>query len=381
MVAAFHVGKVPPALPSIREGLDASLGQAGWLLSTVNLISAVGGMALALSADRFGHRRLVILGTALCLVASVGGAFAGSVELLLACRVIEGLGFITVVVSIPTLVLRIAAASDQRIAMAFWSTYMPTGAGSMMLVAALILPFASWRGVWLVAAAASAAMLVALLLGARSRQELDRPAAGERRLLKEMGEVATSGGPLAIALCFGAYSCCWFVVVGFLPTLLIERLGVSASTAAIVTALVTIVNIAGNLAGGLLLQRGFARRTVILGATLPMALCAAGIFLDGVPDLMRLVLAGVYSAVIGAVPSALFTAIPVHAPRPPLVGAATGLLMQGSNIGGLIGPPITAALVSAGGWANAAWLTSVALATVSGAGIFLHWRERRKLAA
>ena len=381
MVAAFHVGKVPPALPSIRDGLGASLGQAGWLLSTVNLISAVGGMALALSADRFGHRRLVILGTALCLVASVGGAFAGSVEWLLACRVIEGLGFITVVVSIPTLVLRIAAASDQRIAMAFWSTYMPTGAGSMMLVAALILPFASWRGVWLVAAAASAAMLVALLLGARSRQELDRPAAGERRLLKEMGEVATSGGPLAIALCFGAYSCCWFVVVGFLPTLLIERLGVSASTAAIVTALVTIVNIAGNLAGGLLLQRGFARRTVILGATLPMALCAAGIFLDGVPDLMRLVLAGVYAAVIGAVPSALFTAIPVHAPRPPLVGAATGLLMQGSNIGGLIGPPITAALVSAGGWANAAWLTSVALATVAGAGIFLHWRERRKLAS
>ena len=84
MVAAFHVGKVPPALPSIRDGLGASLGQAGWLLSTVNLISALGGMAFALSADRFGHRRLVILGTTLCLVASVGGAFAGSVELLLA---------------------------------------------------------------------------------------------------------------------------------------------------------------------------------------------------------------------------------------------------------------------------------------------------------
>ena len=380
MVAAFHVGKVPPALPSIRDGLGASLGQAGWLLSTVNLISALGGMAFALSADRFGHRRLVILGTTLCLVASVGGAFANSVELLLVCRVVEGLGFITVVVAIPTLVLRIADASDQRIAMAFWSTYMPTGAGSMMLVAALILPFASWRGVWLVAAAASATMLVALLLAARSRRELDRAPVSDRRLVKEMAEVATSGGPLAIALCFGAYSCCWFVVVGFLPTLLIERLGVSASTAAIVTALVTIVNIAGNLAGGFLLQRGVPRIAVILGATLPMALCAGGIFLDGVPDVMRLILAGLYSAAIGAVPSALFTAIPVHTPRRPLVGAATGLLMQGSNIGGLLGPPITAALVSAGGWAAAAWLTSIALGVVAGAGIFLHWREKRKVA-
>ena len=76
--------------------------------------------------------------------------------------------------------------------------------------------------------------------------------------------------------------------------------------------------------------------TALDGASVP-----PGIFVDGVPDLLRLVLAGVYSAVIGVVPAALFTAIPVHAPRPQLVGASTGLLMQGSNFGSLIGPPIT----------------------------------------
>jgi MFS family permease len=85
-VAAFHVGKVPPSLPSIREELGATLRQAGWLLSTVNLMTAVGGMAIALSADRFGHRRLVILGTALCMTASLFGAWSGSVEALLAWR-------------------------------------------------------------------------------------------------------------------------------------------------------------------------------------------------------------------------------------------------------------------------------------------------------
>ena len=37
MVAAFHVGKVPPALPSIRAELGVSLQQAGWLLSAINL--------------------------------------------------------------------------------------------------------------------------------------------------------------------------------------------------------------------------------------------------------------------------------------------------------------------------------------------------------
>jgi MFS family permease len=381
MVAAFHVGKVPPALPSIRDELGASLTQAGWLLSIVNLVTAIGGMAIALLADRFGHRRLVILGTALCLLASLGSAAADSVTTLLLGRVFEGLGFIAVVVAIPTLVLRLAAPSDQRFAMAWWSTYMPAGAGVMMLAAAVVLPGTSWRVAWIAAAGASAVMLLALLWRALPSRELDPVPMARHPVLAEMAEVATSGGPLAIALCFGAYSCCWYTIVGFLPTLQIERLGFTTSTAAIVTAVVTFVNVGGNLVSGWLLQRGVARGVVIVGAAMPMAFCAAGIVVDGVPDLLRLVLAGLYSAVIGAVPAALFAAIPVHAGRPQLVGAATGLLMQGSNLGALLGPPITAVLVSTGGWPAAACLTSVASGVIALAGIFLHWREKRKLVA
>jgi MFS family permease len=381
IVAAFHVGKVPPSIPSIREDLGADLRQAGWLLSMVNLTAALGGMTIALTVDRFGHRRLVVLGTALCFAASLLGALAGSIELLLVWRFLEGLGFIVITVSIPTLVLRITEPADRHRAMTFWTSYMPAGAGSMMLIAAVILPGSSWRAAWLVASGASAIMLVALLLRAGPRHELDIERVKRRPILHEMAEVASSGGPLAIALCFGAYSACWLAVIGFLPTLQVERLGFSTSLAAIVTAAVTVINVAGNLASGWLLQRGVPRVAVISGATISMAVCAAGIFIDGVPDLLRLFLAGLYSAVIGVVPGALFTALPVHSPRPALVGASTGLLMQGSNFGGLIGPPITGALVASGGWPAAAWLTSAALGTLVAGSLFLHWRERRKLRA
>ena len=379
VVAAFHVGKMPPSIPSIRAELDASLRQAGWLLSTINLVTALGGMAIALTADRFGHRRLVLLGTGLCAVASLFGAFAVDVELLLVTRVVEGLGFIAVTVAAPTLLLRICTPASQRIAMAIWTTYMPAGAGTMMLISAVILPLSSWRIVWLVASTASIFMLTALLVVGLRRRELDPVPVGHRSVLGEMKEVASSGGPLAIALCFGAYSCCWFAVVGFLPTLQIDRLGFSTSTAAIVTALVAMVNVTGNLSAGWLLHHGVPRVVVIVGAAVTMSLCAAGVFVDGVPDILRLVLAGIYSAVIGVIPGSLFTAIPVHAPRPQLAGAATGLLMQGSNIGSLMGPPITGALVATAGWPSAAWLTSIALGVAAAAGLFLHWREKRKL--
>jgi MFS family permease len=308
----------------------------------------------------------------------LGGA-APSANVLLGLRVLEGLGFICVVVAIPPLVVRIAAPRDLRIALPVWSTYMPAGAGVMMLISSVVLLEMSWRWVWWIAAAASGAMLLALWLRTPRRPELDPVVAARRPILAEMAEVATSGGPLAIGICFGAYSCCWFAVVGFLPTLQVERLHFTQETAAIVTTLVTMVNIGGNLLAGWLLQRRVPRVVIIVTATVSMAVCASSIFVDGVPDLARLVLAGVYSAVIGVVPGCLFTAVPVHAPRPQLVGAATGLLMQVSNFGALIGPPITAALVSAGGWPAAAWMTSIALGIAALAGLFLHWRERRRI--
>lgn len=381
LVAASHVGKMPPSLPSVRAELGATLRQAGWLLSIVSLMTAVGGMAIALTADRLGHRRLVLFGTTTALLASLLGAFSGNVTQLFVGRFFEGLGFIAATAAIPPLLLRIARPSDARRVMSLWSLYMPAGAGAMMLVAALTLPHASWRTVWLISATASAAMLVTLVIRALPRRDLDAQPTERRPILHEMIEVATSGGPLAIALCFGAYSSCWFAIVGFLPTLQIERLGFDAWTAAVVTAAVVFVNAAGNLMAGVLLHRGVPRVALIVGSTVTMAFCAAAVFVEGVPDVARLVLAGIYSMVIGLVPGALFTAVPVHAPRPPLVGATTGLLMQGSNIGALIGPPITATVVSAGGWPAAAWFTSAALGVAALAGAFLHWRERRKLPA
>ena len=256
---------------------------------------------------------------------------------------------------------------------------MPAGAGIMMLIAAIVLPGTSWRIAWMVAAGASAAMLALLFWLAVPNHELDAVPLLRHPVLSEMAEVTSRGGPLAIAVCFGAYSCCWYTIVGFLPTLQIERLGLPTATAAIVTAVVTIVNVGGNLLAGWLLMRGVARGTIIVAAALSMAVCAAGIFVDGVPDALRLPLAGLYSALIGAVPAALFAAVPVHAGRLQLVGATTGLLMQGSNLGSLVGPPITAALVSAGGWPAATWLTSISLGIVAAAALFLQWRERRKV--
>jgi MFS family permease len=58
----------------------------------------------------------------------------------------------------------------------------------------------------------------------------------------------------------------------------------------------------------------------------------------------------VFSAAGGLVPVALIDGAPRHAPRPELVGATLGFLMQGNNVGLLLGPVIAGALAAAFGW-------------------------------
>ncbi|MFI4927598.1 MAG: MFS transporter, partial [Burkholderiales bacterium] len=58
--AALHVGKLPPALPVLRESLHIGLVQAGFLLSLVQLAGMTLGLAIGAAADSLGPRRTMV---------------------------------------------------------------------------------------------------------------------------------------------------------------------------------------------------------------------------------------------------------------------------------------------------------------------------------
>ncbi len=377
LAVASQVGKVPPSLPAIRAELGIDLRAAGWFVSLINLMTALVGVLVALTADRVGHRRLAVAGLVAGVLASAAGALTASAATLFACRIIEGLGFLAVVVSVPTLLLRLTAPHDVRRVMALWGAYLPGGAGLMALASAFLLPTVGWRGVWWTTAGVLVLATVSILSSTVGRG-VNAAAHGERRSLgRDLRDVGASRGALAIGACFGFYASSWLALVGFLPTLQVERLGIDPVVAAATTAGVITANVIGTVVAGALLHRGWQRLTILVATAAIMALTAAGVFLDLLPPLLRLTTAFIFSAVSSAIPGALFAAVPVHAPRPALVGATTGMLMQGSNIGLLLGPPVVAALVSAGGWSWALLYTTPALGGAALAAWALHRAEQR----
>jgi len=71
LIAAGHVGKLPPALPFIRADLGLDIITAGWLASTFSATGMTIAIFLGAVADRLNHWRLAIGGLALMAVSGV----------------------------------------------------------------------------------------------------------------------------------------------------------------------------------------------------------------------------------------------------------------------------------------------------------------------
>ena len=137
-----------------------------------------------------------------------------------------------------------------------------------------------------------------------------------------------------------------------------------------------LANVPGNLIGGSLLQRGWQRGKLIAGASLVTGLCGAGIFLDGLPDVLRYALCVLLSFVGGLIPASVLSASVHLARTPKQIGTLQGLFMQMGNVGPFIGPPVIAAIVAASGlWREALWVTGTAAACGLALGLALRRYE------
>jgi len=361
IAAGCQVGKVPPSLPFLREDLNLSLFAAGWVISVLSVIAACGGAVAGAAADWLGHRRVALLGLSATTIAGLLGSLAQTPGQLLLTRFFEGIGYIAISVAGPVLIIQATRPQDERIALSMWSAYMPGGTSLMLLLSPLFLHSVGWRGLWVVNGLLVAGF--ALILARAVPRPPPSVGGAPIRFLPELRKTLSRPGPIVLGLYFGLFALQFMAVVGFLPTLLIEEMGLGKATAAVLSGVVVLLNVPGNLFGGWLLHRG-ARRALALGlASAAMGLCALGIYSPLLPAVLRYGLCLVFTGVGGIIPAALYGAAPAYAPSRAALATTNGVMMQGGNIGSMLGPPAVAAVVAAGGgWQAAPWLLVAAAA-------------------
>ncbi|HRV77211.1 MAG TPA: MFS transporter [Thauera sp.] len=360
MVAALHIGKIPPAIPVLRDALGLSLVEAGFLLSMVQMAGMLGGVFIGLAADGFGLRRSVLLGQAVLVAASLAGAWATQPGELLALRAIEGFGFLLCVLPVPSLIRQLVPPSRLALHLGLWGTYMATGTSLVLAAGPLLMGAIGWQGLWVALAMASAAVAGWLFLRVpsdRVRRAMAAMPAGaavparaqwRARLRATLGSV----GPWRVAITFSVYSSQWLAVIGFLPAIYAQA-GLSGQLAGLLTALACLSNVTGNVAAGRLLHRGVCARHLLYAGFLAMAATAFVAFspLTAEAPVARYLAVVLFSAIGGLIPATLF-ALAVHvAPDEHTVSTTVGWMQQCSSAGQFLGPPLVAWVAGmVGGW-------------------------------
>jgi MFS family permease len=380
VVGAVHVGKVPAALPAIRAEFGLDLVAAGWIVSIFSATAILFGMAAGLMSDRLGHRRIAIGGLLLLACGAGLGSMATGGGMLLATRLAEGLGYIIAVVAAPSIIAQASAPEDRRLAVGIWGAFMPTGMGAMLIAAPFLQAWVGWRGSW---AATAVLTLIWTAIMARSFYRWQPPgtATPPQHPWRNLLITVRARGPWLLSLCFGCYSLPWIALMVWLPTFIVEQRGLPVRYAALLTVAAVLINLPGNILGGWLSHKSVPRGLLVAVAGAMIVLSGPLIYLDVLPDGARFGVCLIYSFVSGIVPAALLGAAPWFAPGQGQIATTNGLIVQGSHLGLLSGPPLAAALVGlTGGWQGGALLFAAC-----GAGVLLFaaliYREERRLSA
>ena len=362
IVSSFQVGKIPGAIPILRENFGISLFAASWIISLLTIIGALAGVVLGAFGDRIGYRRLIRIGLSLLILGCFLGGFAPSIGLLFLSRFIEGIGFFFTVLSAPSLITRIVHPKHLRLILGIWGAYMPTGIALMVFISPPIMNNIGWRGLWYLNGMICLLILILFIIATRNlSNEQVLLTRKQIHIQHNVIKTVSAPGPLLLALCFLCYAGQWMALVNFLPTFFIESLGSDKGSAAIFTALAVVSNIPGNITGGWLSQKNIPRWILLSFSFTAVMLTTFGIYSNDTTQSARLIFLLLFSFTGGIIPGTLMAGVPSHSPGKECLGTTNGFISQGSNLGTLLIPPALAVVVSAtGGWNGASWLFAIA---------------------
>jgi MFS family permease len=348
VLAAGQIGKLTPLGASIRGDLGLSLAGFGAAISIVQMLSIVLGVGGGLYAQRYGARRLLVAGLAVCGLGGLAAAFAWSGASFLALRALEGLGYLFVVVTAPTMLGTIAAPRHRNLVLSLWGTFVPVGFAMSGALAGLGEQFWDWRYTVALFSAAAALMGIAVF-------RLAPATPGQSGTIHFAGLLAAYRiRPLVLlTMGFGAFTTVNVSIIALLPTFLIDERGWLAAEAGSTVGSLILLTVPGSLAMGWILHTATRPWRYAIAVSFISALAVGQIWSVGLPDAALLALVAVVMVTQGMIAAMCFASLPRAVGELRLLALGNGLIVQMGSLGATIGPPAFGFLATALGWPGA----------------------------
>ncbi|MGW3326580.1 MFS transporter [Streptomyces virginiae] len=149
-MAALDNLVVTTALPAIREDLGGKLEDLEWTVNAYTLTFAVLLMFGAALGDRFGRRRLFIVGLAIFTGSSAAAALSPGIDALIAARAVQGVGAAIMMPLTLTLLTAAVPAARRGMALGIYGAVTGLAVASGPLIGGSLTEHISWQWIfWL----------------------------------------------------------------------------------------------------------------------------------------------------------------------------------------------------------------------------------------
>ncbi|WP_162958267.1 MFS transporter [Nocardia yunnanensis] len=331
------------ALPAIGRDLGLDHTQQGLLVSMFFFAYALVQVPGGLLADRYGSLKVGIVGLTAWSVFTGLTALAWSFSVLLGIRFLFGL----VQGVFPAAAIKALAERsrpEQRTTAAGW-TNSSNAAGLLLaaLIAGVTLPTVGWRVMFAIISVLGVAVILAWRRWMPEPLAQDEIAVAQDEIAvapdtrAERRAVLFSPALLGFAVIFFGYDVMVWGVTAWTPTFLHEQRHVSTAGIAFAAVPTTLAAAAGVVLGARLSDRiGGRPRVIVVPA---MAFTAAMLFaLPRAQPLWLFVLLGTVMSLVAGMAYMPAFSVPLRALPSATIGAATGVIVFGGQLAGVISP-------------------------------------------
>ncbi|MBF9140783.1 MFS transporter [Hymenobacter sp. BT439] len=254
-----------PLLPQVKQQFQASEYLVNLTISIFTVVMALMQVVYGPLVDNVGRKKMLLPGVLLYVLASVGAAYATTMPVLLALRVLQAGGIAVGSVVATTVIGDLFGGAERGRAMGTFQMLVALGPAVGPVIGGFVGQYFGLRGVfWVLASAGLLLLLLSWVYVVETRPE----APGRRFSLRDFGAIlAQPVGRAVIALGFFQYFTFYTFLV-FLPALLVAYYQLTPSQNGLAFLPLSLGVVLGSLVGGRVQERFSARQFLVVAASL-----------------------------------------------------------------------------------------------------------------
>ena len=365
ILISVNSNKLPATASLVLPALGIDEGGMGFLMSLNGYVGFVLAFVAATIIMKLGTKKSTLLVLMCAAIGACVSAFAGSYEMLVVGRLIEGVGYACIGTVVPVLVSEWFPTNQRGVPMGVFSIWVPLGSMFIMGTSGFFFDVnepSSYHNVFWFVFAMLAAITIIWIVAAKNPQVsyLDQPAEGEEKPKVSEGFKSLSCWVSMIA--FAAFSLGTACVMNFETLYMVQNMGMDQAQANGTMNIANISVIIGGVVIGFVMNKVtsnsgrlaiLAVSAAVLGASFAFAYTVSAEMLT--PWLV------IFGLSNGVVPAIFFTMVAEIAPRPALASVSSTLMSCGQCVGGILFGVVGAVVMASGWGACSGLLTGVGI--------------------